>query len=126
VYWGGNSIYGSNQGSAPLAVAKRQTTLTVSGPEKTLAGSQLEFSGELDGGGRLPSPNAALTVHRTVVNRNGTITMPLPNVTVSDDGSFSFTDTPSEGGEYTYSVKWAGDKTFSAVESAHVVTVRGR
>jgi hypothetical protein len=126
VSWDGNSIYNSSLNWRPLSVAKRQTTLTVSGPEKAVAGNQLEFSGELDGGGQLPSPNAVLTVNRTVVDRNGTITRSLPNVTVSDDGSFSFTDTPSEGGEYTYSVKWAGDKTFSAVEGAHVVTVRGR
>ncbi|GLX02238.1 hypothetical protein Misp02_63240 [Microtetraspora sp. NBRC 16547] len=126
VRWGGNSIYEPSQDGSNLLVAKRQTTLTVSGPEKAVANKQLEFSGELDGGGQLPSPNAVLTVHRTVVNHKGTITSLLRNVTASDDGSFSFTDTPSGGGEYTYSVKWAGDKTYSAVEGAHVVTVRGQ
>jgi hypothetical protein len=126
VHWDGNALYEPSQNGSNLLVAKRATTLTVSGPGKAVADSTIEFSGRLDGDGRLPSPNAVLTVHRTIVDRNGTITRLLRNVTVSDDGSFSFTDTPSERGEYTYSVKWAGDKTFSAAESAHVVAVRGR
>ncbi|MEV1198504.1 WD40 repeat domain-containing protein [Microbispora rosea] len=125
VSWAGDAIYDPNSDSRVLRVAKRRTTLTVSGPEETVAGSQIEFSGELDGDGRLPSPNAVLMVRRTLVGSTGTTTTPLSNVTVSDDGSFRFTDTPGEAGEYTYSVKWAGDDTFSAVEGARVVTVGG-
>ncbi|MFG6200090.1 YncE family protein [Nonomuraea sp. JJY05] len=127
VSWAGDSVYSSSLAWFPVTVAKRQTVLTLSGPEKAIAGEQLEVSGKLDGGGRLPSPNAVLTVQRTFVGRDGTVRKALPDVTVSDDGSFTFTDTPDDGGEYTYSVKWAGDSTFAAAaEATHLVTVRGR
>ncbi len=125
VNWPGNDIYDRRTVRHALKVAMRRTTLTVSGPEETIAGSRIEFSGELDGDGRLPSPNAVLTVRRTVVGLTGTTTTTLPDVTVSEDGSFGFTDTPTEAGAYTYSLKWAGDATFSAVQGTHVVTVEG-
>jgi len=34
--------------------------------------------------------------------------MALAPAFTTSDGSFRFTDTPTEGGEYTYTVRWYG------------------
>lgn len=125
VRWSGNLTYEPATGLRTVAVAKRQTTFSLSGPETGIAGKQLEFSGALDGGGRLPAAGTVITVTRTVSNRNGTSTTTLPSLTLSDDGTFGFADTPAEGGDYTYTVKYAGDSVFLAAQGTHAVTVRG-
>ncbi|WP_433436137.1 hypothetical protein [Nonomuraea sp. CA-141351] len=126
VRWSGNLTYEAATGLKTVAVAKRQTTFTLSGPETGNAGKQLEFSGALDGGGRLPAAGTAITVTRTVSNRNGTSTTTLPSLTLSADGTFGFADTPPAGGDYTYTVKYAGDSVFLAAQGTHAVTVRGK
>ncbi|MFF0869352.1 hypothetical protein ACFYUV_46865 [Nonomuraea sp. NPDC003560] len=94
VRWSGNLTYEAATGLKTIAVAKRQTALTLSGPGTGNAGKQLELSGALDGGGRLPAAGTAITVTRTVSNRNGTSTTSLPSLTLSADGTFGFADTP--------------------------------
>jgi hypothetical protein len=123
-YWPGNSLYELAITKTSVSVAKVQTVLTLSGPEKAAVGKRLEFSGALDGNDHHPS-DARITVLRTVSNRDGTVTTTLPSVLLSSDGSFRFAETPEEGGEYAYTVKWAGDITFMPAEGSHVVTVRG-
>jgi len=44
---------------------------------------------------------------------------------LASDGSFSFADTPTAGGQYTYTVQWAGDDAFLPAQASHDVTVRG-
>ncbi|MEU7004851.1 hypothetical protein [Nonomuraea sp. NPDC046570] len=125
VRWAGDSVYEPALSMYGTTVAKLQPVLTLAGPETEVAGRRIEFSGALDAGGRLPSSGAQLTVLRAVTTRNGTVTTALPSVPLSNDGSFGFADTPEAGGEYTYTVKWAGDAIFMPAEDRHVVTVRG-
>ncbi|QYC41625.1 hypothetical protein Nocox_20080 [Nonomuraea coxensis DSM 45129] len=126
VRWSGNLTYEAATGLKTVAVARRRTTLTLSGPGTGHAGKQLEFSGALDGGGRLPGAGTAITVTRTVSGRTGTSTTTLPPAALSADGTFGFTDTPPEGGDHTYTVRYAGDSVFLAAEGTHEVTVRGQ
>ncbi|WP_433413128.1 YncE family protein [Microtetraspora malaysiensis] len=123
VDWDGNSDFRWSRTSVTVTVAKHQSSLTLSGPAGGIARTQLQFSGALDTGDQTPPPGTSLTVQRTVSNRNGTITTTLPAVTPTRDGSFNFTDTPTEGGTYTYSVQWAGDDTFQSAQASHNVTV---
>jgi hypothetical protein len=124
VLWDGSSAFRWSTASVTVTVAKRQSSLTLSGPATGIAGKQLRFSGALDTGGHAAT-NASLTVLRTVSNRNGTVTTTLPAVALASDGSFSFADTPTAGGQYTYTVQWAGDDAFLPAQASHDVTVRG-
>ncbi|MEU4704607.1 WD40 repeat domain-containing protein [Nonomuraea dietziae] len=124
VYWPSSSLYEFAIATQSVSVAKAQTVLTLSSTETAVAGKLLEFSGALDSSGHHPS-TGRITVLRTVSNRDGTVTTTLPSVPLSGDGSFRFADTPEDGGEYTYTVKWAGDITFMPAEDNHAVTVRG-
>jgi hypothetical protein len=106
-------------------VAKHASSLTLSGPTEGIAGKPLRFNGAVNPGGPAPRPGSSLTVLRTVSNRNGTVTTTLPAVPLAADGSFSFTDTPTQGGQYTYTAQWPGDGTFLPAQASHDVTVRG-
>ncbi|WP_433347664.1 hypothetical protein ACQP25_30875 [Microtetraspora malaysiensis] len=123
VLWNGNSDFRWSRKPATVTVGKHQSSLALSGPAEGIARKQLQFSGALDTGDQAPPPGASLTVQRTVSNRNGTITTTLPAVTPASDGSFSFTDTPTEGGAYKYTVQWAGDDSFLPAQASHDVTV---
>jgi len=125
VLWDGSSAFRWSTASVTVTVAKHQSSLTLSGPATGIAGKKLQFSGALETGGQAAPPNALFTVLRTVSNRNGTATIPLPTVAPASDGSFSFADTPTEGGQYTYTVQWAGDDAFLPAQASHDVTVRG-
>ncbi|MER7365817.1 hypothetical protein [Nonomuraea wenchangensis] len=125
VRWAGDSVYDAARSSHGLMVAKLPATLQLTGPETTVVGRRIELSGRLDTGDRLPSSGTSITVHRTVTNRNGTVTTTLPSPPLAGDGSFGFTDTPQTSGEYTYTVKWVGDAIFLPAEHSHVVVVRG-
>ncbi|MER7369448.1 hypothetical protein [Nonomuraea wenchangensis] len=53
--------------------------------------------------GRPPTPGATLKVWRTVTVGDGTpSTTPFPAVSVSDDGSYRFTDAPATADTYAY------------------------
>ena len=125
VLWDGSSAFRWSRAAVTVTVAKHRSSLTLSGPATGIAGKQLQFRGALDVGGQAPSPGALITVQRTVSNRNGTATVALPAVAPASDGSFSFADTPTQGGQYTYTVRWAGDDAFLPAHASHDVTVRG-
>ncbi len=110
--------------SVTVTVAKHETSLTLSGPDKGMVGKQLRFSGALDVGQASPS-RYSLKVLRTVSKGSGTITTTLRSVLPAGDGAFSFADTPTEGGLYTYTVQWAGDTATLSAQASHNVTVKG-
>ena len=67
------------------------------------------------------------TLQRTLTNSNGTVSTTLPDESVYiNDGSFKIGDRPTEAGEYTYTVQWAGNDTLGPAKASHVVTVRER
>ncbi|MGP3918673.1 hypothetical protein ACTWQA_43980 [Nonomuraea sp. 10N515B] len=125
VHWEGNAKFWGSTATQTVRIIKRNVTLTLSGPTRGNVGKQLQLSGTLDAGGQLPAAGSTLKVLRTVTNRNGTFTTTLPSVTFAGDGSFTFADTPSEGGDYTYTVRWAGDWAFLPAEASHQIPVRG-
>jgi hypothetical protein len=125
VLWDGSSAFRWSRAAVTVTVAKHRSSLTLSGPATGIAGKQLLFSGVLDVGGQAPPPGALVAVQRTVSNRNGTATVALPAVAPASDGSFSFAETPTQGGLYTYTVRWAGDDAFLPAQASHDVTVRG-
>ncbi|MEQ4721421.1 hypothetical protein [Nonomuraea sp. B19D2] len=125
VLWDGDSDVRWSRKSATVNVAKHQSSLTLSGPAEGVAGKQLQFSGTLDTGAQTSPPGASLTVQRTFSNRKETLITTLPAVTPAGDGSFSFTDTPAQGGQYTYTIQWAGDAASLAARADHEVAVQG-
>ncbi|MBE1563922.1 hypothetical protein [Nonomuraea africana] len=125
VHWEGNAMFWGSTASRTVLVAKRDLSLTLSGPTTGIAGKELQFSGTLDAGGQLPASGLLIKVLRTVTNRNGTDTTTLPSVAFASDGSFTFADTPSEGGEHTYTVRWTGDWASLPAEASRQITIRG-
>ncbi|MEV4364112.1 WD40 repeat domain-containing protein [Nonomuraea sp. NPDC049625] len=124
VRWPGNALYGQATATLDITVAKAQTELTLSGPERAAAGKELQFSGALTSASRLPS-SVLIEVFRTVTNRDGTETVQLPSIQVYGESTFGFTDTPQAGGEHTYTVKWSGGLAHMPAEGSHVVVVGG-
>ncbi|MFJ6389317.1 Ig-like domain repeat protein [Streptomyces sp. NPDC091972] len=95
-------------------------TLTVNAPSTATRAKSLTVTGKLSATVPLPS-GARLTVTRTdLENPNGRA---LPGVTAKADGTYSFADTPSVGGKVTYTVKYAGDATHTAVTASDSVEV---
>ncbi|MEV0824333.1 YncE family protein [Nonomuraea rubra] len=124
VLWDGDSNFRWNAASVTVSVTKRQASLTMSGPATGVAGKQLQFNGALDVDGKPVPAGTVFTVTRTVSGRDGTVTTTLPSVAPAGDGSFSFTDTPAEGGQHTYTVRLSDD-TFLPAQASHEITVRG-
>ncbi|MET7334769.1 hypothetical protein [Nonomuraea sp. NPDC005650] len=117
--WDGTPEIRWSSASTTVTVAKRQTSMTLTGPKKGVLGKTLNFRGALDGGGKLPPAGTRLTVERT----DGGSPVRLKSAILADDGSFSFTDTLVGGSQFTYTVKWAGDDIFLSSQASHVVPV---
>ncbi|WP_053850736.1 hypothetical protein [Streptomyces sp. NRRL B-24085] len=95
-------------------------TLTVNAPSTATRAKSLTVTGKLSATVPLPA-GGKLTVTRTdLENPNGKA---LPGVTAKADGTYSFADTPSVGGKVTYTVKYAGDATHTAVTASDSVEV---
>lgn len=99
---------------------KSATTVTVSAPEKSALGKKLTVTGRVKSEGAFPT-GAKATVTRTDIESPKGRT--LPSVTLKSDGSFSFTDTPTAGGQVTYKVSYAGDAAHSAASGSDKVAV---
>ncbi|MFI6788880.1 hypothetical protein ACIBG4_16290 [Nonomuraea sp. NPDC050383] len=125
VHWEGNAKFWGSTASQMVRIIKRNVTLTLSGPTKGNVGKQLQLSGTLDAGGQLPAAGSLIKVVRTVTNRSGTVNTTLPSIAFGSAGSFAFTDTPAVGGDYTYTVSWAGDWAFLPAEASHQITIPG-
>ncbi|MER5624848.1 hypothetical protein ABT061_27825 [Streptosporangium sp. NPDC002544] len=123
VSWEGSTSFRGSTASVTVTVAKQQPSLTLTGPVSGEAHEQLQFSGELNFGGRASGSDLSLTVLRTLLfTGNRPITTTLPAVTPSSDGSFSFSDTTTVGGRYRYTVQWAGDNaTLPATATYNII-----
>ncbi|WP_030682320.1 YncE family protein [Streptomyces sp. NRRL B-1347] len=93
--------------------------LTLSAPAKAQRGKPLTVTGKLSAAAPLPA-GTALTVTRDDSVRPD---VALPPVRTAADGTFSFEDTPDEGGEVTYEVAYAGDGTHAAARASASVDV---
>ncbi|MFE7401394.1 Ig-like domain repeat protein [Streptomyces sp. NPDC057557] len=99
---------------------KSATTVTVNAPAKSERGKKLTVTGRVKSDGAFPA-GATATVTRTDIESPKGKT--LPAVTLKSDGSFSFTDTPTAGGQVTYKVSYAGDAAHSAASGSDKVAV---
>ncbi|MEU1478377.1 Ig-like domain repeat protein [Streptomyces sp. NPDC005760] len=95
-------------------------TLTVNAPATATRAKALTVTGKLSATVPLPA-GARLSVTRTdLESPSGKA---LPAVTVKADGTYSFSNTPPAGGKVTYTVKYAGDATHTAVTASDSVEV---
>ena len=107
------------------AAVKHLSSLTVTGPSSEAAGTTLTLKGRLRvADAKFPPSDALLTVERTMSTGTGTVTTPLPGVKPLISGSYSFTDTPTESGRYTYTVRWAGDDAYGPAQAGHHVDIQ--
>ncbi|WP_416984677.1 Ig-like domain repeat protein [Streptomyces sp. T028] len=114
---GNGSTYRLNTLDAPTKAA---TTVTVSAPSSAVPGKSLTVTGKVSGGDALPA-GTSLTVTRT--DAESPSGKALAPVTTGEDGSFSFTDTPSVEGDVTYTVSYAGDTAHASASATRTVAV---
>ncbi|MCA2187150.1 WD40 repeat domain-containing protein [Nonomuraea cavernae] len=123
VVWDGGPDARWSRASVTVPVEFIQSSLTLSGPGEGIAGQELQFSGTFEIGDQPAPPGSWLWVDRIVHIPGGTAAITLPGVTTASDGSFSFTDTPADAGQYTYIVRADESVVSSATEARHNVTV---
>ncbi|MCM0673194.1 hypothetical protein NCC78_00390 [Micromonospora phytophila] len=123
VLWDGSSAYRWGTASVTVTVAKHPSALNLSGSTVIAAGEPVRITGALDLGDQAPKAPTTVTVARTVANNYGTTTTQLAPVTTGADGTFAISDATEQGGQYTYTVAWAGDATYLPARASHVVAV---
>ncbi|MET7465883.1 hypothetical protein [Nonomuraea sp. NPDC005501] len=119
VLWKGDGEHRWSKASVTTAV-RYKAGLTLTGPTNAIAGTTLVFSGTSQADGTTPPRRVWITV-QPVRNADGGDTASW-RAWIGDFGSYRFTDTP-EAGEYTYTVRWAGDARTGPAEASQVVTV---
>ncbi|MDT0463889.1 YncE family protein [Streptomyces gibsoniae] len=95
-------------------------TLTVNAPSSAPRAKALTVTGKLSATVPLPS-GVSLRVTRTDLDNPAG--KALASVTTKSDGSFSFKDTPPDGGNVKYTVSYAGDATHTSVSASDTVAV---
>ncbi|MGW1430690.1 YncE family protein [Streptomyces sp. NPDC002431] len=99
---------------------KSPTTVTVKAPEKSALNKKLTVTGKASSASPFPAGAKATVTRTDIESPKGKA---LPAVTLKSDGSFSFTDTPTAGGQVTYKVTYAGDASHSAGSGSAKVSV---
>ncbi|GAA2434628.1 hypothetical protein GCM10010433_39200 [Streptomyces pulveraceus] len=99
---------------------KSVSTVTVSAPAKSALNKKLTVTGRVKSTGAFPAGAKATVTRTDIESPKGKA---LSSVTLKSDGSFSFTDTPTAGGQVTYKVSYAGDATHSAASGSDKVAV---
>ncbi|MEV5501923.1 hypothetical protein AB0M50_41650 [Nonomuraea fuscirosea] len=120
VLWNGSTDHRWSKAHRTISITLPSSSLTLSGPSEGSVGEQLQFSGVLKAGDRVFPPTTTLKVHRALARADLT---QLFELTPAPDGSFSFTDTPTGPGEYTYAVEWEGDTSHRGTWVERDVTV---
>ncbi|MEU7890599.1 YncE family protein [Microbispora bryophytorum] len=124
VIWNGSPTVHWSAASATVTLVKAVSSITLSGPETGILGTQLTFSGVLSMGGQPVRSSTPLRILREVTNSNGTVVTALPPVSsITPDGRFRFRDTPAEAGEYSYRVEFDGDRAGLPTTATLDVTV---
>ncbi|WP_286260136.1 Ig-like domain repeat protein [Streptomyces graminofaciens] len=101
-------------------VVQSPTSLTVNAPATATRAKELTVTGKLTSDAAFPS-GATLTVTRT--DLEFAAGKALAPVTVAADGTYSFKDTPPNGGPVTYTVSYAGDTTHESASAYDTVEV---
>jgi len=121
--WTGSASYRGSEGGTVVPVAKRPSTATLTGPESGEAGQPLTFTGRVAVDGVAPTNPAPAQMYRTVSNNRRTSTDWIGDIDLAADGTFTFTDTPAEGGQYVYTVRWFGSTVYAPTEASHSLNV---
>ncbi|AWS43127.1 hypothetical protein [Streptosporangium sp. 'caverna'] len=123
VFWDGDDHYRRSNASVTVTVRYR-STLTMDGPQSGVVGTAMELTGVLRAGDRPPSPGSTLTVQRSVYVENGSGgSVKLPPVSVNDDGTYTFTDTPAIAGRYSYLALSSGDALAGPAKATYQIVV---
>lgn len=97
------------------------STLTLTGPSTANLGQAVALTGSLAiGSGTVPPAGTPISITRS---QAGTTSVQDFSVTTAADGSFSLTDTPPGGGQYTYTASYAGTATTAPATASVTVTV---
>ncbi|MGK5671751.1 hypothetical protein ACSNOB_02750 [Micromonospora sp. URMC 106] len=124
--WDGSPAFRWSKTTARAEVAQHPTSLAVTGPTTGNANKPLTLTGRMTTAGNVPTPRAgSIVVYRIYTNKNGSVGADLPLVPLAADGSFTVTDTPPVGGQYTYHVRFDGDATYAYAYTSHDVSIRG-
>ncbi|MGW4349631.1 YncE family protein [Streptomyces sp. NPDC004690] len=99
---------------------KSATKVTVNAPAKSALDKKLTVTGKVSSAGAFPAGTKVAVTRTDVESPKGKALSP---VTLKSDGSFSFTDTPTAGGQVTYRVSYAGDASRSAASGSDKVDV---
>ncbi|MEU4503047.1 Ig-like domain repeat protein [Streptomyces sp. NPDC024089] len=99
---------------------KSASTVTVNAPAKSALNKKLTVTGRVKSDGAFPAGAKATVTRTDIESPKGKA---LPAVTLKSDGSFSFADTPTAGGQVTYKVSYAGDAAHSAASGSDKVAV---
>ncbi|MFF1839432.1 Ig-like domain repeat protein [Streptomyces sp. NPDC058231] len=99
---------------------KSVSTVTVAAPSKSTLGKKLTVTGKVTSKGAFPAGARATVTRTDIESPKGKALAP---VTLKSDGGFSFTDTPTAGGQVTYKVSYAGDPLHSAASGSDKVAV---
>ncbi|MGW0060892.1 hypothetical protein ACWDTT_13320 [Streptosporangium sandarakinum] len=123
VFWDGDDYYRRSNASATVMI-RHVSTLTMDGPQSGVVGTAVRLTGVLTVGGNPPPPRVTLTVQRSVYNDDGSGgSVTLPPVSVNDDGTYTFTDTPTVAGRYSYLAMWSGEATAGPAKATHQIVV---
>ncbi|MFI6234548.1 YncE family protein [Micromonospora sp. NPDC050784] len=124
--WDGSAAFRWSQTTTTVNVAQHPTSLVVTGPTTANAGKPLTLTGRMSTAGNVPTPApGSIVVYRVYTNKSGSVGAELPLVPLAADGSFTITDTPPVGGQYTYHVRFDGDATYGYAYTSRDVTIRG-
>ncbi|MFG1955006.1 hypothetical protein [Micromonospora sp. NPDC048830] len=124
--WDGNPAFRWSQTTTTVDVAQHPTSLIVTGPTTGNAKKPLTLTGQMSTAGNVPTPvSGSIVVYRVYTNENGSVGADLPLMPLAADGSFTITDTPPVGGQYTYHIRFDGDDTYAYAYTRHDVTIRG-
>ncbi|MFD5633911.1 Ig-like domain repeat protein [Streptomyces sp. NPDC127077] len=120
VSYAGDTSHAPASATRTVTVSRSTTTLTVTAPSSVVPGKPLTATGKITGGDPLPA-GTPLTVTRT--DADSPTGKTLAPVTTTDDGTFTFTDTPSTEGDAKYTVSYAGDTSHAPASATRTVTV---
>ncbi|MGW4502895.1 YncE family protein [Micromonospora sp. NPDC004336] len=124
--WDGSARFRWSRTTTTVDVAQHPTSLTVTGPTTANARKPLTLTGRMATAGNVPTPAAgSIVVYRVHTNSSGSVGTDLPPAPLAADGSFTVTDTPPVGGQYTYHIRFDGDATYAYAYTSHGVAVRG-
>ncbi|MFF0308137.1 YncE family protein [Streptosporangium sp. NPDC004379] len=122
VFWDGDDSYRRSDASVTVMI-RHVSTLTMDGPQSGVAGTPVTLTGVLTAGDH-PPVRATLTVQRSVyVDGVSGKSVTLPPVSVNDDGTYTFTDTPAVAGRYDYLAMWSGEATAGPAKATHRIMV---